>query len=84
MIVVQFFLFALQIFNFIVLARVLLSWVPNVDRSNPLIQLVYDVTEPVLKPIRQALPQGSGVDFSPIAVFIGIYVISSVLQGFIR
>lgn len=74
--------FALQIYSFILLARVLLSWMPNLDRSNPLIQIVYDLTEPVLKPVREMLPQNSGVDFSPIVVFLGIYVLQMLLRAF--
>lgn len=64
----------LQLFEFILLARVLLSWFPNVDRSNPLIQLVFDITEPVLRPIREMLPPTSGFDFSPLIVILLIQV----------
>ena len=32
----------LNIFQLILLARVLLSWFPNFDRSNPIIRLIYD------------------------------------------
>jgi YggT family protein len=71
--------FVLQLFQFVLLARVLLSWFPNVDRSNPLIKLVYDITEPVLAPIRNLLPQTSFIDFSPLIVILIISVISNVL-----
>ena len=78
--VINFLLFALQIYSFILLGRVLLSWFPNVDRSNPLIQMLYDLTEPVLRPIRDMLPATSGMDFSPMVVFLGIYVLSTVIR----
>ncbi len=70
----------LQLFQFVVLARVLLSWFPNVDRSNPLIKLVFDVTEPVLAPIRNLLPQTGMMDLSPLIVIIVISVISNILR----
>ena len=38
----------LQLFELALLARIILSWFPNVDRSNPIIQFLFDVTEPVL------------------------------------
>jgi YggT family protein len=71
----------LQLYSFIMLARVLLSWFPNIDRSNPIIQLLYDLTEPVLRPIRQAIPpERTGMmDVSPIIVFLIIYLLRSVL-----
>lgn len=64
----------LTVFELILLARVLLSWLPNVDRYNPIVRFLYDVTEPVLAPIRQAMPPGSMIDFSPLIVFLVIRV----------
>lgn len=73
-------LLTLQVFNLILLARVLMSWFPNIDRSNPLVQLVYDLTEPVLRPVREMLPASGGMDFSPLVVFIGIYFLMSMFR----
>ena len=70
----------LQIYQFVLLARVLISWFPDIDRSNPLVQLLFDVTEPVLRPVRQMLPQTGMMDFSPLVVFLGIYVLMMVLR----
>lgn len=64
--------YILVIFQFILLARVLLSYFPNFDRSNPIVRLIYDITEPVLRPIRNALPQTGMIDFSPLIVFLVI------------
>lgn len=72
----------LQIYSFILLARVIMTWIPNLDFNNPIVQFLLQVTEPVLKPIRQALPQTGGMDFSPLVVFLVITVISRVLAGF--
>ncbi|HLV34103.1 MAG TPA: YggT family protein [Spirillospora sp.] len=73
---------ALQIYQFILLARVLLSWFPNIDRSNPIIQFLYDITEPVLQPVRNVLPQTGMMDFSPLIVFLGISVLMTLLTQF--
>jgi YggT family protein len=71
----------LSIFQFILLARVLLSWFPNIDRSNPIVQLLYQVTEPVLQPIRNMMPQTSGVDFSPLIVFLLISLLMRLIPA---
>jgi YggT family protein len=71
----------LQVFSLILLARVLLSWFPNIDRSSPLVQLLYDITEPVLRPVRQMLPQTGMMDFSPLVVFLIITVLMRLLPA---
>lgn len=70
----------LQIFQLILLARVLMSWFPNLDYSNPIVRFLYDVTEPILKPVRDLLPQTGMVDFSPLVVFLGITVVMQLLR----
>lgn len=70
----------LQIFQLILLARVLLSFFPDIDRSNAIVQLLFDVTEPVLRPIRDLLPQTGMVDFSPLVVFLAISVLMQILR----
>ncbi len=69
----------LQLYSLILLARVLLSWFPNVDRGNPLVRFLFEATEPILRPIRQALPQTTGIDFSPLIVLVGIQVLNGLL-----
>lgn len=79
MIIVQILLFALQIYSFIILARVLLTWLPNLDYENPIVRFLYQATEPVLKPIRDALPPMQGMDLSPIVVFVGIFILQRII-----
>ena len=66
-------------FNFLqtlIIIRVVLSWLPH-NPYNQLIQLLYQVTDVILKPIREILPlQSVGVDFSPIVSFF--------LLGFVK
>ena len=70
----------LQIYQLILLGRVLLSYFPNLDRSNPIIQLLYDVTEPVLRPVRQMLPQNTPFDLSPLVVFFAIWFLMQIVR----
>ncbi|GAB4328015.1 MAG: hypothetical protein Kow00117_14650 [Phototrophicales bacterium] len=77
----------LQLYSFILFARILLSWFPNVDYSNPIVRFLHDVTEPVLQPVRnflqQQFPDMGPFDFSPIVVFIGIWILQSLVWAVI-
>ncbi|MEZ4732144.1 MAG: YggT family protein [Caldilineaceae bacterium] len=43
----------LSLYSFVILARLLLSWVPDlVDPYNPIVQLIRQITDPVLEPAR--------------------------------
>ena len=66
---------ALQAFQLILLARVIMSWIPNLDYNNPIARFLYQITEPVLAPIRNALPPLGGIDLSPLVVFLAISVL---------
>ena len=55
----------------IVFVRVLLSFV-SVERSNPVVPLVHQLTEPLLRPLRSKLPAPGGLDFSPFVVVLAI------------
>jgi len=58
-----------RIYSYVILARIFISWLP-IDRTNPIIRLIYQITEPVLAPFRIILPLGGmGIDLSPIIVF---------------
>lgn len=76
--------YVLQIYSWIVIARVVISWV-NADPYNPIVRAIYSMTEPVLYRIRRALPvHGGGIDFSPIVVFIGIMFLQTFLVQTLR
>jgi YggT family protein len=62
----------------VILARVLMSWV-QVDPYSPLAQTIYQLTEPVLQPIRDLLPPAAGLDFSPIIAIILLQVLGQFL-----
>lgn len=70
---------ALSIYSFIMLARILMSWFPNLDRYNPIVRFLYDATEPVLEPVRRVLPPMGGFDFSPVIVMVAISLIQRLI-----
>ncbi|MFQ5559280.1 MAG: YggT family protein [Nitrospinota bacterium] len=69
----------LTLYLWIIIGRAVLSWV-NPDPNSPVVQFLYRVTEPVLEPIRRALPMHSvGIDISPLVVIFGIYFLQMFL-----
>jgi YggT family protein len=55
----------------LIIARVIVSWIANQSR-HPLIPLIYQLTEPVLRPFTKVLPSLGGVDLSPLFALIAL------------
>jgi YggT family protein len=81
-VIFDFLVFALEIYSLILIIRSLMSWFPNLDYSNPFVRLMYDITEPVLGPIRRAVPPTGGMDWSLLIAVIGLRVIIVLLSRF--
>ena len=65
--------YILTIANWLIIIRALISWV-NPDPYNPIVQILYKTTEPLLAPFRRFLPMyGVGLDISPIFALIFIW-----------
>jgi YggT family protein len=59
----------------------LMSWIPNLDPYNPAVQFLYQITEPVLEPVRRLIPPlGGTIDISMIVVFFALMVLQRMLQ----
>ena len=74
----------LDLISLAILFRVIISWVsvisPGlVSRNNPIVSAIIQVTEPMLTPIRKALPQTGTVDFSPLVLMFVIIALNQVL-----
>lgn len=68
----------LELYSLIILARVLMSWI-NIDPYSPVARVIYDLTEPLLAPVRNMMPAAGGLDFSPIIVLILLQVVGSMI-----
>ena len=72
---------AFEILDVLILARVLLSCITN-DYSNPIVRFVYEITEPILAPIRRIMPRTAlPIDFSPIIAILLLNLIEKLLLG---
>lgn len=79
-IIINFFDLFFLVFNILLLARVLMSWFVHDFQSNWFSKIIFDLTEPILAPIRRLLPQGQIIDFSPITAFILLQLISYIIH----
>ena len=80
----------IDIYTWIVIAGAIMSWLVAfgvVNISNKFIRMVvevlYRLTEPVLRPIRRILPNLGGVDISPVILLLGLFFIRSLLWEYV-
>lgn len=67
-----------RVLNVAIFIRIILSWMP-ISRGNPIVTFIYDITEPILGPIRRVMPSLGGFDLSPMIALILIQVAERVL-----
>ena len=67
-----------QVLSLAILGRVLLSWIDPFGNMR-ISQILRDVTEPILAPIRSVLPSMSMFDFSPIIAMLLLQALSRLL-----
>ncbi|GAA0707782.1 YggT family protein [Dokdonella soli] len=72
--------FVLMLYFGLILVRVLLSFI-SVDRSNPIVPLVFQLTEPVLRPIRRIVPPIAGLDLSPMVAWLIVMLARVLIVG---
>lgn len=67
--------------NVLLIIRVVLSWIPNVDYYHPVVQFIYRVTSPILDPIRRVVPPAGGLDLSPLVAILLLQLLQKVVIG---
>lgn len=67
----------------VVIGRVVISWV-NADPYNPIVNFLYQITEPLLSRIRRFLPVFGGLDFAPMILILAIIFLQSFLVPTLR
>lgn len=71
----------INLYVLVIFARSILSFFPIRYDSPlaPVVAFLHRITEPVLAPIRRALPPMGGLDLSPLVVIIGLQILAGVL-----
>jgi YggT family protein len=70
-----------SIYLLVLLVRVLLSWFPNLDWSNPVLSGVSAITDPYLNAFRGLIPPVGGLDLSALLAFLALQLLQSLIQG---
>lgn len=77
---------ALNLYTWVLIASAIFSWLYAfnvINSSNQFVDAIgtflYNVTEPVLRPIRRIMPDLGGIDISPIIVLLIIFFLRSLL-----
>lgn len=83
-------LLVLRLYTYVIIASAIFSWLYAfniVNSSNQVIatigQTLYNLTEPALRPIRRIMPNLGGIDLSPIALLLGIFLIQNIIIKYI-
>ena len=69
---------AFEILTYIIFIRVILSWFPH-NPYQPLIKLIYQVSNSILAPIRNMVSPIGGIDISPIIAIFMIQLIKNII-----
>ncbi len=75
--------YILTFYMWVIIIRALISWV-NPDPYNPIVRFLYQVTEPVLYPLRRRLPYMNGIDIAPLILILIIVFLQFFLVGTIK
>ncbi len=68
----------LDIYSLLVFGTVIISWV-KLPPDNQIASFLHSITEPLLSPIRQVMPEMGGLDFSPLVLLFGIRLVRGVI-----
>ena len=70
-----------QLVYVLLIIRVVLSWIPNVNYYHPVIHFIFRVTSLILDPIRRVVPPVAGLDLSPLVAIVLLQLLLRLLRG---
>ena len=68
-----------QMYNLLIIIRILLSWVPSIDWDSEPFRWTRSVTDPVLGIFRNIIPPFNGLDFSPVLAIIVLQIVEGII-----
>ena len=72
-----------QMYNLLIIIRILLSWIPSIDWESQPFNGVRAVTDPVLNVFRSVIPPIGGLDFSPVLAIIVLQIVEGILVNLV-
>lgn len=83
-------LLVLDLYTWVIIASAVLSWlvafnVVNIrnDVVRAIWNMIHQLTEPLLQPIRRRLPDMGGLDISPIVLLLGVFLLQRIIGYYI-
>lgn len=71
--------YLLYLLAWLIIARSVLSWFPNIQR-NILVTILRQITDPILIPLQRVVPRFGMFDFSPTIAVIVLFVLAAAIQ----
>ena len=62
----------------LIFVRSILSWFIQ-DPDHPVMKMLIEVTEPILRPIRRMMPQTPGLDLTPFVAMIALQLLQRII-----
>lgn len=69
----------ITLYQGLIFLRVILSWFASPGAEQPAMDTLKRLTDPALDPVRKALPESGGIDFSPLIVLIGLELLKRIV-----
>lgn len=70
-----------RLLNLLIIIRIIISWIPGIGIDHPAARVVYQLTSPILDPIRRLMPAAGGLDLSPMIAIVLLYLVRNLLVG---
>ncbi len=70
-------------YKLILVARILLTWLPSINWYNQPFRFLRTITDPVMEPFRRLIPPLGGMDFSPLLLFFVLDLLQRGLSSLI-
>lgn len=71
--------YALELLKWLIIARALLTWFVPPHSRHPVVQGIRRITDPIMRPFENLLPQMGGIDASPLVAFLAIHLLQMLL-----
>jgi YggT family protein len=77
--VALFISYLLYVLAWLIIARSILSWFPNIQ-GNMLVQVLRQITDPILVPLQRVVPKFGMLDFTPTIAVIVLFVLAEAIR----